>query len=210
MAITPKQEKILEYISKYIDENWFSPTIIEIQFAFWFKSIHSVTQILNALEKKGSIYRWAWFRSIKLASNVWFQLTFNIPILWLANAGNPTLFWEENKMWEIQVSESIIKWSKDKYFFVKIEGTSMNEFELKWKKMKNWSYVLVDTSDKSINSYDAFLIILNWFATVKKIKKEWENIYLLPVSSDAAHSPIIVNRDDNVLINWKVIDIFNI
>lgn len=210
MALTPKQEKVLKFISDYKDDKWLSPTIVELQMGLWFKSIHSVTQFLNSLEKKWYVHRWWWFRSLTLTNSVWFQLTFDIPVIWLANASNPTVYAEENRIWNIAVSQSIIKWDKDKYFFLKIEWTSMNQFKVNWKIIFDWSMVLVNGQDRTVNEQDAFLCILNGFATIKKIKKEVNSIYLLPCSSDSVHKPIILDKDDNIFVNGKVIDVFNI
>ncbi len=78
------------------------------------------------------------------------------------------------------------------------------------KALADWSHVLVNKD--YIWQWDAsgaYVCIVNWFATVKKIRKEWEDVYLLPESNDAEHSPIVLSSDDTVEINWKVVDVFN-
>ena len=210
MALTSKQEKVLKFISDYREKRGISPTIIELQMGLWFKSIHSVTQFLNALEKKWYVHRWWWFRSLTLTNNVGFQLTFDIPIVWIANASNPVVYAEENRIWTVAVSQSIIKWNKNKYFFIKIEWTSMNQCKVNWKLILDWSMALINWQDRTINEQDVFLCVVNGFATIKKIRQEGDNVYLLPQSSDSTHGPIILNKDDNIFINGRVIDIFNI
>jgi SOS-response transcriptional repressor LexA len=59
------------------------------------------------------------------------------------------------------------------------------------------------------NSKDAFLFIVNGWATIKKYKKDSDNIFLLPESKDEFHKPIILSEDDNISVNGKVVDVFN-
>lgn len=207
--ITEKQENALKVISDYIARKWQSPTIEELQFLLEQKSKRWVIQYLEALEKKWFITRWRWYRSIKLWNSVWFQTMINIPLLWYANAWKPISFAQEDISSYIPVSKNLIKWEVSNYFLLKIEWTSMNNFLLNWKIIENWSLVLVNKWWKELNNKDAFLFIIDNCATIKKYKKEWENIYLLPESKDTIHNPIILSESDDVLLNWKVVDVYN-
>ena len=72
-----------------------------------------------------------------------FQTTLNIPILGYANAGTPLV---EANAWEygsLPVSKKILSWTADDYFILKVEWTSMNNFEVNGKIVDNGSYVLV-------------------------------------------------------------------
>lgn len=207
--ITEKQENALKVISDYIARKWQSPTIEELQFLLEQKSKRWVIQYLEALEKKWFITRWRWYRSIKLWNSVWFQTMINIPLLWYANAWKPISFAQEDISSYIPISKNLIKWEVSNYFLLKIEWTSMNNFLLNWKIIENWSLVLVNKWWKELNNKDAFLFIIDNCATIKKYKKEWENIYLLPESKDTIHTPIILSESDDVLLNWKVVDVYN-
>jgi SOS-response transcriptional repressor LexA len=174
------------------------------------KSKRGVVQYLETLEKKWFLTRGRWYRSIILGNSVWFQSTLNIPILWYANAWTPLIDATELIYWVLPISKKIIKWDEKNYFVLKVEWTSMNNYEINWKIVDNWSYVLIKKDEVSTNPKDAFLFIVNGWATLKKYKKDGENIYLLPESKDTFHNPIILTRDDNITINWKVVDVFNI
>ena len=137
------------------------------------------------------------------------QLSFDIPILGTANAGEALVYGEQTTQGSISLSHSIIRGNKQHYFLVQIEGTSMNAFMVNGKIIEDKSYVLIHKKDTQMNEHDAYLVILNGCATVKKVKKEEHNLYLLPVSHDASHRPIIVTEEDDVMINGKVIDVFN-
>lgn len=53
--LTIKQKMVLEYISWFINENGYSPTIQEIQKAMNFKYYYSAFSIVSYLEDKGYI-----------------------------------------------------------------------------------------------------------------------------------------------------------
>ena len=207
--LTEKQQNVLNLITEYISKYGKSPTIEELKIILDQKSKRWVSQYLEVLEKKWFISRWFWFRSIKLWNSVWFQTTLNIPILWYANAWTPLVDATQNEYWVLPISRSIISWDEKNYFVLKIEGTSMNDFDINDKKIDNWSYVLIKKDEVSLNERDAFLFIINNSATIKRQKREWNSLYLLPKSRDNYHKPIILSEEDNIMINWKVVDVFN-
>lgn len=207
--LTEKQQNVLDTITDYIWKNWKAPTIEELTLILGQKSKRWVVQYLETLEKKWFLTRWRWYRSISLWNNVWFQTTLNIPILGYANAGTPLVSATESSYWVLPISKKIISWNEQNYFILRVEGTSMNDFIVNWKNIDNWSYVLIKKDENSLNNKDAFLFIVNWSATLKKYKKSSDNIFLLPESKDDYHKPIILSEDDNIMMNWKVVDVFN-
>lgn len=207
--LTEKQQNVLDVITKFIWENGKSPTIEELTILLNQKSKRGVVQYLEALEKKWFLSRWRGYRSISLGNSIWFQTTLNIPILGYANAWTPLVDANESNYWVLPISKKIISWDEQNYFILKVEWTSMNNYEVKWKTIDTWSYVLIRKDEVNINSRDAFLFIVNWAATLKKFKKDWNTIYLLPESKDDYHKPIILSEEDNLMINWKIVDVFN-
>ena len=210
--LTEKQEWVLNTITEFISRYGKSPTIEELKNILWQKSKRGVVQYLESLEKKGFISRWRGFRSIRLGNWVGFQQMLSIPILGYANAGTPLVDAQENDLWVLPVSKNVVKWDEKDYFILKVEGTSMNNFEVNGKLIDNGSYILVNKSETSPNmdnSKEAYLFIVDWAATIKTAKQEWENLYLLPKSKDDYHKPIILSSSDNVVVNGKVVDVFN-
>lgn len=206
--LTEKQQNVLDVITTFIWENGKSPTIEELTIILKQKSKRWVVQYLEALERKWFLSRWRGYRSISLWNTIWFQTTLNIPILWYANAGTPLVEAVEAGYWVLPISKTIISWDEKKYFVLKVEWTSMNNFEINWKNIENWSYVLIKKDEINTNNQDAYLFIVNWAATLKKIKKDWSSIYLLPDSNDDYHNPIVLSESDDLKINWKVVDVF--
>lgn len=207
--LTDKQQNVLDIITDFIWRYWKSPTIDELQVLTHQKSKRWVVQYLETLEKKWFITRWSGFRSIRLWNWIGFQTMLNIPILWIANAGRPLAIAEQYEYGTLPISKTLVKWSWEDYFIVKVEWTSMNNYMVNGKYIENGSYVLIDKKEKVINTKDAFLFLVDNAATLKIPKKEWSNLYLIPKSRDTYHNPIIVSEDDNVMINGKVVDVFN-
>lgn len=207
--LTEKQQYVLDVITKYIWENAKSPTIEELTLLLNQKSKRGVVQYLEVLEKKGFLTRGRWYRSINLWNSIGFQTTMNIPILGYANAGTPLVDAVEAGYGVLPVSKKILSWDETSYFILKVEWTSMNNYQVKWKVIDNGSYVLIKKDETNLNNSDAFLFLVNGSATLKKYKRDWDLIYLLPESIDSYHKPIILSEDDNIVVNWKIVDVFN-
>lgn len=207
--ITDNQQKVLDKIVSYVTKYGKSPTIEELRIILEQKSKRWVTQYLEALERKWFIKRDSSYRGIKLGNNVGLQTVLNIPILGYANAGKPLVYAEENELWTLTISKSMVTWWESNYFFLKVEWTSMNDYKVKWKTIDNWSYILIKKDDTTINENNAFLFIVDWCATIKVPKIDGDTLYLLPKSKDSVHKPIILSRNDDIIVNWKVIDVFN-
>lgn len=207
--ITDKQKKVLDQIVEFITRYGKAPTIEELQNILGQKSKRWVVQYLDSLEKRGFITRWTWFRSIKLGNGVWFQTMLNIPILGIANAGMPLVYAQESDYGLLPISKNIIKKDKSNYFLVKVEWTSMNDFTINDKNINNGSLALIDKTYNTFEENDAYLFVINGCATLKTMKKEGNNIYLLPKSRDDYHQPIVLDFGDDIVVNWKVVDVFN-
>ncbi len=209
IMLTEKQQKVFDLLYEYIMRHGKAPTLDEMQVITEQKSKRGVVQYLEALEKKGFITRGDGHRSIKLGNSIGFQTTMHIPILGFANAGRPLVEAEQTDLGVFPISKKLIQWDGKKYFVVRIEGTSMNNFKVNGKFIENGSYVLVKKDEVNLNEKDAFLFIVDRSATVKKFKKDPSNIYLVPESKDEYHKPIILSADENIIVNGKVVDVFN-
>jgi repressor LexA len=207
--LTDKQLRVLNIIEDYIKKEGFSPTLEEIQHEIDAKSVRSVVQYLDALEKKGFIRRGSGHRSIKLGTDVGFQLMLNIPILGVANAGKPLAFAHEKDGGFLPVSKTLVPGRAKDYFVLRVDGTSMNAFEIGGKTLEDGCYVLVDGSQKSVDPAGAYLVIVDDCATIKKIRRDGELVYLLPVSNDPVHKPIVLSVHDDIQVNGRVAAAFD-
>lgn len=207
--LTEKQQQAFDIIHEFIMKYGKSPTLDELQLILDQKSKRGVVQYLEVLEKKGFITRGDGHRSIKLWNSIGFQTTLNIPILWFANAGRPLVEAEQTDLWFFPISKKLIHGDEKKYFFLKVEWTSMNDYVVNWKHIDNGSYVLIKKDEVSLNSKDAFLFIVDRAATIKKYKQDGGTVMLLPDSKDEYHKPILLSTDDDIMVNGKVVDVFS-
>ncbi len=209
--LTEKQQRVLDIVSAYIRKHGMSPTLEEIQLELGVKSKHSVVQFLEYLDHKGYISRGRGYRSIRLGERIMAsQLAIPIPILGVANAGRPLAFAEESHEGAVMVSKNIVTGDEKKYFCVRIHGTSMNRFLLKGKPLADGAVALVDAS-KTVpdDPNSAYLCIVDGAATLKKVKRSGESVYLVPESDDPVHSPLVLSEEDSFMVNGKVIDVFD-
>ncbi len=206
--LTEKQQHVLDVITDFTSRYGKSPTIEELKNLLHQKSKRGVTQYLEVLEKKWFITRGEWYRWIRLWNGVGMQTTMNIPILWYANAGTPLAVAESNDYGTLPISKNIISWNAENYFVLRVSGTSMNQHEVGWKALDNGSYVLIKKDENTLNEQDAFLFLVDGWATLKRYKRNQWQIYLIPQSSDEHHNPIILSEHDDVQTNGKVVDVF--
>ncbi|MCD5375167.1 hypothetical protein LR010_01805 [Candidatus Gracilibacteria bacterium] len=206
--LTEKQQHVLDVITDFTERYGKSPTIEELKNLLHQKSKRGVTQYLEVLEKKGFLSRGEGYRSIRLGNAIGMQTTMNIPILGYANAGTPLAIAESNDYGTLPISKNILSGTGENYFVLRVSGTSMNQCEVNGKTLDNGSYVLIKKDEPSLNESDAFLFLVDGGATLKKYKKQGDNIFLLPKSSEEHHTPIILSKDDDVRSNGKVVDVF--
>lgn len=197
--LTQKQEKVLKFIGDYIGNNGEPPTISEIKEFLRVKSLRTVTQYLDILERKGYVYRSKYAkRGIKL---IGWKSYFNselvqVPLIGSAGCDNQTVFAEPNYEY-ISISRSLVKNVGGLVVGIKAIGQSMIEAGI-----NDGDVVLVEQGAE-INNGDRVAVIIDEIAVIKKINFIADAIILKPESKDPSYKPIIV--DKNFHIFGKVI-----
>ncbi|MBR1586005.1 MAG: repressor LexA, partial [Clostridia bacterium] len=116
------QQRILEYIEQYIEDNGYAPSVREIGQAVDLKSTSTVHGHLNRLEKKGLLHREAMKpRTIDVTREDKPQMM-KLPILGKVAAGVPILA-EENAEGYVQLPDAIV--GRGEHFVLEIRGDSM-------------------------------------------------------------------------------------
>ena len=89
MKLTKRQKEILDFLSEFIDQNGYSPSMEEIAEHFHFASLNGVFKHLEALERRGHLHRDSnRARAIQLSSSTDGGVQ-SIPLLGYVAAGNP-------------------------------------------------------------------------------------------------------------------------
>src|SRR5476651_2131729 len=85
--LTPKQKKILDFISRFAESHGYSPSQLEIASHFGFKSLGTVQHYLVQLGSQGYLKKtWNGRRATKVVSR---GVSFELPLLGKVAAGLP-------------------------------------------------------------------------------------------------------------------------
>lgn len=206
--MTDRQEDILKFINDFINTNGFPPSYREIGNHFGIASTFGVKRHLDALVKKGFLtIDSKTNRSLSLTEQA--ELLFNtkketnsveIPILGRVAAGYPVLS-EQNIEGTLFIDSSLIRKGFD-YFGLKVRGDSMIE-----DGIFEGDTVIVKSQNNAINN-EIVIAMVDSDTTVKRYKKNKDNIELLPANKD--FNPIVVSKNDDFSILGKVVGVYRI
>lgn len=165
------QQRILEFIEKYIDENGYPPSVREIGQAVDLKSTSTVHGHLNRLEKKGLLHRKAMKpRTIDVSREEKPQMV-KLPLLGKVAAGVPILA-EENAEGYMQLPETMV--GNGEHFILEIRGESMI-----MAGIMNGDFVVVKRQQTAQNG-EIVIAMIDDEATCKRYFKEPDRIRLQP------------------------------
>ena len=191
--VTKKQEEMLNYIDKAINNKGYSPTVREIAEAVGLKSTSTVQYHLNKLinlgflDKSDNISRSITSRTVKTQ--------YGIPILGEIAAGQPLLA-EENYIGELPYFGSEIN---TELIALKINGDSMIDAGL-----YNDDLVVIDKSITPLDGDIGAFLLHNTEATVKYVDTIADKRYLIPANKN--YTNIVI--DENITIIGKVVSLF--
>lgn len=165
------QQRILDYIEKYIEVNGYSPSVREIGQAVDLKSTSTVHGHLNRLEKKGLLHREAMKpRTIDVTRNDRPQME-RIPLLGKVAAGTPILA-EENADGFVTLPDDVV--GRGEHFVLEIRGESMISAGI-----MNGDFVVTKRQQTAQNG-DIIIAMLDGEATCKRYFKEPDRFRLQP------------------------------
>jgi repressor LexA len=182
MSLTDKQQKILEFITQYSEENAYAPSRQEIATHFGFSSLGTVEDYLKALENGGYVLRSAGGRR---------NLTVidrdrNLPLLGKVAAGRPIEYTIHDQT--VEVPSSMIK-SPFEHFALKVSGDSMVDIGI-----VDGDIVVVRKQPDAENGH-VVIAMLNNEATIKRLQKKKNKVEL--ISENPKYKPIVVEPIDD-------------
>ncbi|MBD5434092.1 MAG: transcriptional repressor LexA [Treponema sp.] len=187
--ITQVQKNVLDYISKFIDENSYPPTVREISEHFG-KSIRAVQDNMTALQRKGfiSLVRKK-SRSIKIlmddAEKEGGVFMEKVPLLGTIAAGKPLLC-EENLDGYVTLTEPFIRPGKN-YFALRVRGQSMVGAGI-----LEGDLAIVEQGSEAVDG-QIVVAVIDDAITLKRYFKESGRIRLQPENPD--FNPIYCTSD---------------
>ena len=195
MPLTRRQKEILDYVSRFLDRNGYSPTLNEIASHFQLASLNGVYKHLKALQERGFIRRLTnQARSIQVLNPDAPSPT-TLPLLGYVTAGEPVEAVVSAE--EISVPENFL--TRGKNYVLRVRGDSMID-----EHIQDGDFVVIEQREAAHNGEMVIALIDGEKATLKKFYREDDKIRLQP--ANPALEPIWV-REDRMRIQGVVVGI---
>ena len=174
MILTRKQKQILDYITRFIDEKGYSPSLMEIGGHFGLRSPATVHKHVENLRKKGLVRKsWNTNRSLELTPAATGIRAIRLPLAGRVAAGQPIEAIEQREM--IAVPESMM--GKGDCFVLQVRGDSMIE-----EHIRDGDYVVVEKRARVKNGEVVVALVDEDEATLKAFHRDGARIRLQPAN----------------------------
>lgn len=191
--LTPKQKKVLDFVTSFIDKHDYSPSLEEIARHFRLKSVSTVHQYLKALKQKGYLKRAQ--HKQRTVEPILHEV--EIPLLGYIAAGDPIEVISNPE--PIKVPTSMLS-KTGLHYGLKVKGESMIE-----EGINDGDIVIIRRQETAENGQKVVALINGNEVTLKKIYKEKVGFRLQPANSKL--EPLIIRDDQDLLIQGIVLDV---
>lgn len=189
-TLTTKELELLRHLRNAIVHRGESLSVRGLQGLMNYQSPRSVTVLLDRLQSKGIVKRQP-DKKLSIIKDPEAHRqnasTVDIPLVGRVACGVPLLA-EENVEAMIPISTQLAR-PPHKYFLLRAVGDSMNVMGI-----NDGDIVLIKQADYA-ESGENVVALIDSEATVKKLKKNRNAIFLEPRSTNPIHKPIILHSD---------------
>jgi repressor LexA len=183
MKLTKRQKEILDFVSGFIDQNGYSPSMEEIAEHFHFASLNAVFKHLEALESRGHLHRDSnRARSIQISQAAPATVK-DLPMFGYIAAGQPIEAVSAPEV--MQIPEHFLPRMGD-YYVLRVKGESMIE-----EHIQDGDYVVIESRKTADPGDTVVALIDNENVTLKKFFPEGSQVRLQPANESLA--PIVVD-----------------
>ncbi len=173
MKLTQRQKEILDFITRFIEENGYSPSMEEIAAHFRIASLNAVFKHLEALEIRGYLRRDAnRARSIQLASDSVGATA--LPLYGYVAAGRPIEAIAAPET--MPVPEPFLP-KGGKGYVLQVRGDSMIE-----EHIQDGDYVVIESRETALPGETVVALVDNENVTLKKFYPEGRRVRLQPAN----------------------------
>lgn len=197
-TIYRRQKQILTFLENYIRKNEHAPTLAEIAKSLGVKSLATVHEHLETLERKGLIKKSSGLvRGIELIDKKISHIVagVDLPVLGFIAAGVPIEPYTDPNA-TFAVSPEMISPNKKSYV-LQVKGESMIE-----DGILDGDYVVIEEANQARNGDIVVAMIENGIVTLKRFFQEKDKVRLEPANSQMA--PIYAK---NVTIQGKCVGV---
>ncbi len=204
MSLTKAQQETLFIIKSHIARYGHAPTLTELKQELGLQSLRSVTQRLEALEKKGFIARDRFqHRSIKVLEIVQTEYIASdfvaVPVI--ASAGCDAVdVYAQDEFGEFIAVDRKLLGRATSVAAIKAVGDSMQDAGI-----MNGDYVVVEVTDRVADG-DRVVAIIGNMAVIKRLEHIKDVAILHPENSSGNYKPIVVNQEDSKIFG-KVLSV---
>lgn len=193
-----RQKQILDYLKGYISKNGHAPTLVEIAKILGVRSLATVHEHLETLQKKGLIKKSTGLsRGIEIIDQKIGAIVsgIDLPLLGFIAAGSPIEPYTDPGA-TFPVAQNMLNLTK-KSFVLQVRGDSMIE-----DGILDGDYVVVEETNQAKDGDIVVAMITNGVVTLKRFYKEKDRIRLEPANSTM--QPIFAK---NVIIQGKCVGV---
>ncbi len=184
--LTKRQREILDYLSEFIQQHGYAPSLEEIGRRFTLSSLATVHKHLTNLQEKGFIRRaWNRSRSVELLPSRMGSRALEVPMLGYVAAGAPIEAVATAE--SIAVPESLVGGKRDTYV-LRVRGDSMID-----EQIRDGDWVIVEDRKAADNGEMVIALMGGQDVTLKKFYRENGRIRLQP--ANPSMQPILVDPD---------------
>lgn len=185
LPLTKRQREILDYLTEFIQQHGYAPSLEEIGQRFGLSSLATVHKHLTNLQDKGFIKRaWNRSRSVELVSSRVGGRSVELPLFGYVAAGSPI---------EAVVTSETLSVPEDfmgrrKAYVLRVRGESMID-----EQIRDGDYVIVEDRRVATNGETVVALLRGADVTLKKFYRENGHIRLQP--ANPTMQPIILDAD---------------
>jgi repressor LexA len=185
MALTKRQKEILDFITRFMDEKRYSPSLMEIGREFNLSSVATIHKHVENLQKKGYVRKsWNANRSLELTEKALGISAIRLPLVGRVAAGRPIEAIEEHEV--IAVPEDMV--GKSRTYVLQVRGDSMID-----EQIRDGDFVIVEERPRARNGEMVIALIDGDEATLKKFYQEGKKVRLQP--ANPGMKPLIYEAD---------------
>jgi len=185
MVLTKRQKQILDFITRFLDEKGYSPSLVEIGGHFGLSSVATVHKHVDNLRRKGLVRKtWNANRSLELTPAAVSAKAIRLPLAGRVAAGQPIEAVEQREV--IAVPEAMM--GRGESFVLQVRGDSMID-----EQIRDGDFVVLEKRTRVHNGDVVVALIDGQEATLKKFFRDGGLIRLEP--ANAAMTPITVAAD---------------
>mgnify|MGYP001247295359 FL=1 len=183
--LTKRQREILDYLTDFIQQHGYAPSLEEVGKRFGLSSLATVHKHLTNLQDKGFIRRsWNRSRSVEVVPTRTGGRSVDLPLLGYVAAGSPieAVVGSES----IAVPEDLV--GKRETYVLRVRGDSMID-----EQIRDGDYVIVEDRRTAENGEMVVALLEGSDVTLKKFYRENGHVRLQP--ANPAMAPLVVEAD---------------